>query len=201
MRVLGFLAAILVAASSFAQSLLVETGDAQMFCGNCPPENITIALTGSFSTGGVTWAQSVTTNDIGATFTMPSNFLDDFAAGLTSGDIGLGLQMKIHNSGAGGNINSDAITHGAQLNNPQVFRRAPELGRNLTGYTISSITHALTSLAVTQIASNRYNVSGTSTLHIYGTAIPEPCTLFLVLMLVIHPLRLRGPSSQSRCLP
>jgi hypothetical protein len=192
MRAFVVLASLVIAGPSFAQSLLVEMRDAEMFCFDCPRDNITLTLDGSFSTGAVQpWLQLVTTNDIGATFTMPSDLLDDFAAGLTRDDPGLHLAIELHNAGAGGNVNSDAITFGTLLNNPEVFRYAPVLGRNLTGYTISSITHTLNSLVITPIASNRFNLSGNSTVRIYGITIPEPCTLFLVLILAIHPLRLR----------
>jgi hypothetical protein len=236
---------------------LLELRDADMFCFDCPRDNITITLD---APRDARWAQPVTTNDIGATFTMPSDLLDDFA-GLTSGHTGFSLTTTVHGGGVVGYANSDAITYGTMLNNPEVIRHAPVLGRNLTGYTISSITHTLNSLVVTQLNPSHYNVSASSTVHIYGTAIPalagdfnrngqvdaadyvqwrnsvanfdpmpngsgtgifeglavpqdydywrtnfgravgsmapgtaavpEPCTLFLVSILAIHPLRLR----------
>jgi hypothetical protein len=269
MRVLIALVSFVVAGPSFAQSLLVEMRDADMTCSGCPP-NLKITLDGSFSTGGVQpWVQPITTNDVGATFTMPSSLLDDFAAGLTSGDTGLGLTMLIGNGGTG-RVNSNDITFGTTVNNPEVIRYAPGRGRNLTGYTISSITQTLNSLVITQLNPNHYNAGASSTFYIYGTAIPplagdynfngtvdaadygqwrnsvanfdpmpngsgtgifegravpqdydywrtnfgrtvvsssgataapEPCTLFLVLTMVFHPLRLRHSLCYRRPFP
>jgi hypothetical protein len=99
--------------------------------------------------------------------------------------------MKIGNGGTG-NVNSNDLTFGTGgANIPDVIRYAPGRGRNLTGYTITSITQTLNSLSITQLNPNHYNAGASSTFYIYGTAVPEPCTTVLVLVLAIHPLRLR----------
>jgi hypothetical protein len=145
---------------------------------------------------GAAWSQVITQSDVGHTFPMPAELLDDFVV-LTSANSNLLLHFQLSSIGPGGPsgvglVPSGVFTEGSLRNNPQVIRHAPVLGPNLTGYTISSITQTLESLTINQIGSNFYQLDAVSTFRIYGAVVPEPPSL--VLLVLAHcVLRIRLP--------
>jgi hypothetical protein len=183
------LASLVIAAPSMAEpQLLVELRDAKMACFDCLPIDIRIDSLG--------WSQPITTNDIGKTFTMPPDVLDDANRYLTSSSAA-GIIFYLQSIGPSGastipTVSSTSLTYGDLLNNPQVIRLVPTLGPNLSGYTISNITQMLNRLDIIQISGTRYGLSAASTMHIYGTVVPEPST-FLLIVFAHLLLRVRLP--------
>jgi hypothetical protein len=178
MRALVFLASLVIAGPSLAQQqLLVELRDADMDCADCQPVDMRIVFAG--------WSQPITTSDIGKTFNMPMDVLDNLSPILTSSEASFGMSFQLFSIGPGGpnlfgRVSSAQLTNGDLLNNPQVIRHAPKLGPNLSGYTISSITQTLNSLVITQQSSTRYLLNAETTVHMYGAPVPEPPTLLLI---------------------
>jgi hypothetical protein len=183
MRAFIFTASLLIAGPSLAQpQLLVELRNAEMICGNCQPIDMRI----DFQATLTPWSQPITTGDVGRTFTMPADLLNDIGPYLTSSS-GIGFSMVLRSIGPGGtdrfgNVSSTSFTLGSLTNNPQVIRYVPALGLNLSGYTISSITQTLNSLEVTQQSSSRFRLNAFSTFYIYGAVVPEPSALVLLVL-------------------
>src|SRR5688572_15171771 len=97
MRTFVFLATLLIAAPSLAQQqLLVELRDADMGCFDCRPVDMRIDFAG--------WSQPITTSDVGKTFNMPMDLLDDLSQILTSSEASFGMSIQLLSIGPGGPI-------------------------------------------------------------------------------------------------
>jgi hypothetical protein len=185
MRALVFLATLAIAAPSMAEpQLLVELRNAELICVDCRPIDMKIVIAAGTPDGNALWSLPISANDVGTTFVMPPHTLDNFAAVLTH-PVFFGLVIALESVGPtgpelSGRVSSSDLTHGNLFNNPQVIRHVPASGPNLTGYAISNITQTLNSLDIVEQSPNRFRLDAVSTLHIYGTAIPEPSTLVLI---------------------
>jgi hypothetical protein len=185
MRALAFLASMLIAGPSFAQPILMELRDATLGCFDCMPVDMQITMRAEVGAGGAAWSQVITQSDIGRPFNLPADLLDDFDV-LTSG-ADVYLDFWLDSIGPGGPtvmgyVPPGIFTNGSLINNPQVIRHAPVRGNGLSGYTISSITQTLNSLAVRQLSASVYNLTSMSTFRIYGAVVPEPSTLALLII-------------------
>jgi hypothetical protein len=167
--------------ASQAQQLLMELRSARVGCIDCLPVQIGFgAITDGASAG---WSLPITETDVHQTFTMPADVLSEFGFLTANVDVALGFGLDgLDGSGettSTGVVPPGIFTHGSLINNPQVIRFVPVLGRSLSGYTINQITQTINSFVVSGPSNNR-NVDVTSTFRIYGAVVPEPSTLVLL---------------------
>jgi hypothetical protein len=131
------------------------------------------------------WSVFAAPADVGSTFFMPQELVPRFHTILTHPDR-IFVVPGLFGDGSHSFISPPKLN---QTDPPgeviTVTRVAPNLGPNLFGYRVTSITQTIDELVYTNIASNRFRGTGSHTVRVYGEIIPEPAS---VLTMVIATL-------------
>jgi hypothetical protein len=139
------------------------------------------------------WHLPVLASDVGQTFDVPVDLLDDFNTVLTS-PVTIGITTQFGQSSK--TILSGQFTNGTMTDVPSVKRFVPVLGENLSGYRITNIAQTIDELVVTPIPPRDFQIHGEHTIRIFGYVVPEPSAamLFAGASLIVRALlRVRGP--------
>jgi hypothetical protein len=98
-------------------------------------------------------------------------------AALATSPSDLLLSFHVHGDHPyGAEVVLQSLTNDGPFSGTKAIRHAPIIGPNLTGYTISSVTQTFNSLLVEPNGSNRYRLTGNTTIRIYGDVVPEPAS-------------------------
>jgi hypothetical protein len=138
------------------------------------------------------WQLPVTTSDVGQTFNVPTNLLNDFNVVLTSSAI---IAIGTAFGDTPQTILSGQFTHGTTTDVPSVERFVPVLGINLSGYQVTNITQTIDEIIVTPIPPRRFSIHGEHTIQIFGYVVPEPRGIVLLgfaIAVAYIRLRMRG---------
>jgi hypothetical protein len=141
----------------------------------------------------VPWTLIATWDDVGKTFSAPTDLLPIFNEHLTNPGT-IFVQVNCCGGGSHDFFSPPLLNTGQTIDDPVIITRiAPNLGPNLFGYQITDVTQTIDELTITQVSGNRYNRRGTHTIRIWGEPIPEPHTCLLIVtgFLFCYCLRVR----------
>jgi hypothetical protein len=194
---LGIAFVLVLHGESTAEPILLVELKSSGFCFDCLPEGMEFTFLVNTATAGgrprAEWNLPVTASDVGKSFDVPADLLDDFNTVLGS-SVNIGITTQFGQTPR--TIHSGNFTHGTTHDVPSVERFVPVLGENLSGYRITNITQTIDELVVTPIPPRRFSLSGEHTIRIFGYAVPEPSATVLFAggsLIVSASLRIRGP--------
>jgi hypothetical protein len=138
---------------------------------------------------GSHWLVRATQDDVGKTFSAPSDLLRIYNQYLTSPEF-VFVSLTCCDTTAHSFGSPPTLNFGTTGGFVTVTRVAPNLGPNLSRYVLTDLTQTIDEVTITPVA-DRYNRSGAHTVRIYGEAIPEPATFLLISMCLPLCRRLR----------